>query len=460
MKRTVFAIIVLAAAVGAGMVYQAAARQRDYRTLLARGDTALREDQTFGAIEAYSGAIGLRPDSMLAHLRLGETYQRRGDVDEAARELRVAAALDPAATRPIEELGDVEYQRQRYSLAIAAYQRTLQIDDRSARVSYKLALAQYRDGLLDEALSSAEQTVRLDNRLADAQYLQGLCLRQKRRIPEAVRAFERAVSLSAGLIPAREELADLYRGLGRRQDELEQLQLLAGLDRDHVERQVAIGLAHARSGHGDLAVVTLGNALERAPDQPLIYAALGQVWLDLAPARTDALPKALEALERVASEPSATSRILTLYGRALLQDGNAESAERVLEQATARYPVDPSAFLHYANAAERQNHFDAARRALMSYGALAPEEGDTGSRAARIGALSLRINDTPAAVEWFTRASNASPNDLRLLASLADAQFRNGDKEAAQSTVMRGLEKDPANAPLLALATRLAKSNR
>src|SRR5499426_3357611 len=117
MKRTVIAIIVLTAAVAAGMVYQAAARQRDYRALLARGDAALRDDQTFGAIEAYSGAIGLRPDSMLAHLRLGETYQRRGDVDEAARELRVAAGLDPAAIRPIEELGDVEYQRTRYSLA-------------------------------------------------------------------------------------------------------------------------------------------------------------------------------------------------------------------------------------------------------------------------------------------------------------------------------------------------------
>jgi tetratricopeptide (TPR) repeat protein len=296
--------------------------------------------------------------------------------------------------------------------------------------------------------------------MADAHYLRGLCLRQKRRIPEAVKAFETAVSLSAGLIPAREELADLYAGLGRRQDELEQLQLLAGLDREHIERQVAIGLAHARAGHGDLAVVTLGNALERAPDQPLVYAALGQVWLDLAPARTDALPKALEALERVASEPSATSRILTLYGRALLQDGNAESAERVLEQATMRFPVDPASYLHYANAAERQGHFDVARRALMSYGALAAEDGDNGSRSARIAALSLRVNDTPAAVEWYTRASTASPNDVRLLAALADAQFRDGDRQGAQSTVMRGLEKDPINAPLLALAARYAKANR
>src|SRR3954465_8979880 len=124
MKRMVFAVIVLAAAVGAGMVYQAAARQRDYRALLARGDAALRDDQTFGAIEAYSGAIALRPDSMLAYLRRGQTYQRRGDRGDPAAAGRVsppAAALAPAATQPIEALGDVLYQLRRYHRAAELY---------------------------------------------------------------------------------------------------------------------------------------------------------------------------------------------------------------------------------------------------------------------------------------------------------------------------------------------------
>jgi len=458
LKRTFAAMVVLAGtAVGGALAYQSVARQRDYRALLARGDAALRDDQTFGAIEAYSGAIALRPDSMLAHLRLGETYQRRGDVEEAAREFRRAAALDPAATRPVEELGDAEYERKRYDLAIEAYQRSLQLDDRSVRVSYKLALAHYRDGRIDAALSSLGQVVRLDSRMADAFYLQGICFRHKRQTADAVKAFETAVSLSPGLIPAREELADLYGALGRRQDELEQLQVLAGLDRDHVERQVAIGLAHARAGHGDLAVVTLGNALERAPDQPLIYSALGRVWLDLAPARSDALPKALEALERVASEPSATSEILTLYGRALLMNGKAEAAEHALEQATTRPPLEPASFLYYANAAEQQNHLDAARRALMSYGALVPNDPELGSRAARVAALSLRLNDAPVAAEWFERAVNANPNDLRLIPSLADAQLRAGDRDAAQATISRGLEKDPNNAALLAMARRFPR---
>jgi tetratricopeptide (TPR) repeat protein len=451
-------MVVLAVAGVAGAVaYLTAARDRDYRALLARGDSALRDDQTFGAIEAFSGAIALRPDSMLAHLRRGETYQRRGDLEAAARDFRMAAALDPTATRPLDELGDVMYQLQRFRRAGEIYESCLKLDDRSAAVSFKLALARYRGGDIDGALAALTQTIRLNYRAADTYYLLGLCLREKRQYPDAQQALEKAIFLSPGLIAARDELADLYASLGRRGDELEQLQLLAGLDREHVERQVAVGLAHARAGHADLAVLTLGNALERTPDQPLIYGALGRVWLDIAQTRSDraALDKALEALEHVASSPDATSEILTLYGRALLQDGQIEAAEQTLEQATQRYPVDPSAFLFYSNAAEQQNHLVEARQALGEYGALVAGDVDLVPRAMRIAALSLRLNDVAAGVEWLKRAAAASPNDVRVLAALADAQVRAGDRDAAKATIARGLESDPANTALLALARRL-----
>ena len=457
MKRAIAVLVVLAVlALGGAVANQAAVRDRNYRALLARGDTALRDDQTFGAIEAYSGAIALRPDSMLAHLRRAETYRRRGDLDAAARDFRTAAILDPTATRPLEELGDVLYQRQRFRRAAETYENSLKLDDRSAHVSYKLALARYRDGNLDGALSALAQAVRLNDRSPDAYYLLGLCLREKRRHAEAQQALEQAVALSPGLLAAREELADLYAGLGRRAEELEQLQVIAGLDRQHVERQVAVGLAHARAGHADLAVLTLGNALERTPDQPLIYGALGQVWLDIAQTRNDrvALGKALEALERVTSSAAATSEILTLYGRALLQDGQSDLAERTLEQATERYPIEPSAFLFYATAAERQNDLAAARRALVAYGALVADDGQFVARATRLAALSLRLNDLAAALEWFERAAAASPTDVRLLVALADAQLKAGDRDAAQATIARGLDNDPNDTTLLALARR------
>ena len=458
MKRSILAMAVLAIlAVGGALAYQAAARDRDYRTLLARGDAALRDDQTFGAIEAYSGAIALHPDSMLAHLRRAESYQRRGELEAAARDFRSAAALGPGTTRPLDELGDVTYQLQRYHRAAEIYESRLRLDDRSARVTYKLALARFRDGNLDGALASIRQAIRLDDRMAEAYYLLGLCLREKQRLADAERAQEKAVALEPALIPAREELADLYGALGRRGDELEQLQVLAGLDRDHVERQVAVGLADALAGHPDLAVITLGNALERTPGQPLVYGALGRVWLDIAEARHDrvALSKALSALARVASGPAPTSDLLTLYGRALMLDGQWDAAERTLQTATARYPIDPDALQFYATAAEREGHADAARQALITYGALVADDPEFVRRAVHIAALSLRLNDAPAAVDWLRRAERTNPTDVPVLVSLADAEIRAGERDAARATIARGLDRDPANTALALLARRL-----
>src|SRR5262249_26575519 len=147
------------------------------------------------------------------------------------------------------------------------------------------------------------------------------------------------------LIAPREELADSYGALSRRAEEIEQLQALAALDRDHPERQVALGLAQARSGHWDLAVLTLSGAIEKTPGEPLLYRALAETWLDRPREKNDRvyLSKAREALERVSALPTASSTMLLLYGRALLQENDVDIAEQTLLDATRRFPVDPRA---------------------------------------------------------------------------------------------------------------------
>ena len=431
-RRAVVVVVLLAlTGVGAAFVYQTVTRDRAYRAYLARGDAALADDQTVGAIEAYSGAMALRPDSMLAHLRRGETYQRRGDLEAAARDFRTAVALDPSATRPLDELGDVLYQQHWFQRAAEAYDRCLRLDDRSARVAHKLALARYHDGNLDGALAALAVVSRLTDRMAEAHYLEGLCLRETGRPGEARRALEKAIGIAPGLVAAREELADLYGSTGRRGDEIAQLQVIAGLDRDHVERQVAVGLAQARAGRPELAILTLGSTFERSPDQPIVYGAIGRIWLDIAlthPDRPDALAKAIEALARVAPTNVATSEILTTYGRALLLSGQVDAAERALQQATERYPLDVSAFLFYATAAEKQNHLEAARTALISYGALVADDHQFVTRATRIAALSSRMNDAKTAVEWLERAVAISPSDDTLRTALTEAQTKGRDR--------------------------------
>jgi tetratricopeptide (TPR) repeat protein len=388
--RRLSAILAILALVGIALaIRQAAARDRDYRLEIERGDTALRDDKTSDALEAYSGASALRPDSMLAVLRRGETYLLRGEIDAAAKDFARAAELDPLATRPLEELGDAEYRRQRYAQAEQSYEKRLGLDDRSPEVSYKLALTQYRSGNWQGALSSLDHALKFDPQLPEAEYLRAICLREAHRLDDAVHAAERAVSLAPASIPAREELADLYAALDRPSDQIAQLQALAALDPGRAERQVAVGRSQARAGHWDLAILTLGGALEHTSNAAMIYQALGQVWLERPRGRGDRiyLSKAREAIERVAVTTDASSELLMLYARVLMQDGEIERAERVLQQASVHFPIDPPALLEYASVAETLNHRDVARKALVSYFALSNGHEDP----ARVTVLASRL---------------------------------------------------------------------
>jgi Flp pilus assembly protein TadD len=108
MKRLlVVSVGVAALVVGILVAWYSVRQDREFQRLIAAGDSAIVQDQTFVAIEAFSGALALKPDSMLAYLKRGDTYRRRGEMSAALRDLRQAASLDPGAPRPVELLGDV-----------------------------------------------------------------------------------------------------------------------------------------------------------------------------------------------------------------------------------------------------------------------------------------------------------------------------------------------------------------
>jgi Flp pilus assembly protein TadD len=464
-KRLLAGLFLLALTAAAVYGYTATQRERSYRQLLSSGDSALAEDNTGEAIQDFSGAITLKPDSMIGYLKRGQTYRRRGEVDAAIKDLRRAALLDPSATRPLEELGDAYLADtpHRYDSAAKRYAEYLKLDNRAPRVLYKLAYAEYNDRRVGEAVSTLHLALAQDDHFPEAYYLLGLCERDAQR-PEAARtALEKAIDLQPTLLHAREQLADLDAATGRAEDRLRQLKALTALD-PGPSREVALGLQYARSGQTELAVLTLGRTTESYPEYRYAYVALGRVWLEIAQARNDrvALSKALGALEgAIGSDDS--SEALTLFGRALLMTPDTETAERMLQEASTKSPADPLAFSYLADAAERLGHYQIARRALLDYAALRGDAIDDRHRAvqdARLGDLSLRLNQPGAAATYFLRAADASPSDAALLARAADAQFRAGDADTARATITNALAKDPANPVALSVARRLIPVRR
>ena len=372
MNRVVLASVGVAALAGACVVGWFEVRQaRDFRRLLAVGDAALAQDQTSAAVEAFSGAIAVRPESMLGWVKRGDTYRRRGDLRSALRDLEEAVRIDPDAPRAMELLGDVNDALGHHATAVRYYSRFVALDDRAPRVLYKLALAYYRGGQASAAFDPVRKAIVLDRQFAEAYYLLGLCERDSSRLEPAAAAFTRALAANPTFTPAREELAAVESARGRRRNSLEQLEALAALDPDP-SRAVDVALSHARAGRLDSALLTLGRAAERYPGSDMVRIALGQIWLDVAENEDDAgaAVEALKAIEAATELNPKAPELALLRGRAQLLTGNVAAAERSLQIATATLPVDPAAFRYLAQAAQRLGHEETAQVARARHAAL------------------------------------------------------------------------------------------
>lgn len=371
MHRPVVITVALTALVaGVSFGWGDVRQEREFRRLIAAGDLAAAAGQQVEAIEAFSGAIALKGDSMLAYLKRGDTYRRRGDTGAALRDLTRAAALDPAAPQPIERLGDVYAARGQHDLAADRYSQYLTLDDRAPAVLYKLGLAHYRAGRHEQAVEPLRTAIALDAGLVEAHYTLAMTHRAAERHEEAIAALTRALELDATFVPAREELADLLADIGRRRDGIEQLEALAALQPSRPERLVSVGLAYSRLQRHEAAILTLARAAERHPGSGLVQIALGEAWLAMAESGVDvdtvAVGRALTALQPAATEPTASGHTLMLYGRALLMSGNAAAAETTLQQAVTRLPVPPAAFRYLVDAATRLGHASVAQQAEAS----------------------------------------------------------------------------------------------
>ena len=437
------------------IVLQVVDRDRSYRAALLAGDQALAGANSFAAIAHYSAALGLRPDSVAAHIRRGQAYREQRLTDDAIRDWQEAGKLAPRSTQPFELLGDLYSSLGQDAQAASQYERCVALDPLDARRQYKLGLARYRAGTPQAAVDPLTRAVGLNDNFAEAYYLLGLVLRDTQAEPQAVDALERALRLSPSLTPAREELADLYRAMGRPVEELKQLQSLATLD-PQTSRTVAIALAEARQGQFDGAISTLANAAALDPADADVQLALGRVQVLKSERTLDrrAVTAALAALEIALQTSPRRSEALSLLGRALYLSGDTTGALHTLESAIAATPAVNEAYGYLADAAERQNDLERARTALITLDTL---EGDTATaavraaRARRIGVLALKTNLPPIARQQLQRAVDGGVKDAGTLALLAEAQWRDGREDDARRTLSEAATIDARHPDVIRL---------
>ena len=369
MRRFGLALAVAAAALAVGLMIQRGRTEGEYRRLIEAGHAALAEGRTYAAIEAFSGALAFRPGSMVAHLRRGEAYQRQDSLDAAARDLTMAAQLDPNATQPLERLGEVSMARADYARAADWYAQAAERDVTSAALAYRAGYNRYRAGQIDLALPPLRNAVARAPDEGEMHYVLGLALRDSGDAGRARESLERAIVLAPALVAAREALAHLLAGVDPA-EHLRQLEALAALA-PSVPRHIEVAIAAADAGRTDRAVLALGSANDLASNDPRLRLALGRVWLMDAERKSDraSLRKAAEALAHAATSPQ-TSESLALMGRLAHLNGARGEATRLLDRAVELRPVWPEAFRYQADALRTDGRTADADAALARYEAL------------------------------------------------------------------------------------------
>jgi tetratricopeptide (TPR) repeat protein len=166
------------------------------------------------AIRYFTVALALRPESAIAHARLGAALSEdnlqngKGLQDEAIAHLREAVRLNPSDTWPHVSLGIALGNYGLEDKAIESTKEAIRLNPNLLEAHTLLSQLLQKKGLLDEAIANAKELVRLDPSRASSHGDLGLILSKKGLLDEAIASYREALRLDPNSPGARQFLCE------------------------------------------------------------------------------------------------------------------------------------------------------------------------------------------------------------------------------------------------------------
>jgi Flp pilus assembly protein TadD len=163
------------------------------------------------SVTLYLQAIGSTTDNYVAHYNLAVVYETRGQLDDAAAQLRETVRARPLFIPAHTALGQIFARQGRPAEAAPEFAAVLrsQPDNADAHYNYGLALAQ--SGNLPDALREFRATVALRPADFEARFNLAIALLSEGRREEATTQLTEVLRLKPDFAPARQELDSLRR---------------------------------------------------------------------------------------------------------------------------------------------------------------------------------------------------------------------------------------------------------
>lgn len=291
----------------------------------------------------------------------------------------------------------------------------------------------------EPALATLREVAELPQTGFFGPYNLGRALLSRKDAPGAIAAFEEALSRRAG-----EGHAFAYLGQARMMAgdlegaQRELVQAARALPHERGPVAVLAGML-ARQGKVREAVVALEEAIGRAPDAVALYPELIRLYLF-----AQAFPKALRLAVELRSRVPESADGAYLQGLASLLSGNAQEADRLLNEALVLAPASIEARLALAQVKQARKDVRGALAILEEAVALAPTSPGPANELAVVSLGQPGRPNLARAQEVLRRALQAHPDDPGLNLNLALALADGNPAEARAHAKKAAAARDPA----------------
>lgn len=220
------------------------------------------------------------PNLAAAHTDMAIAYNQGGYLDEAIHHYRQAIENDSSYVDAYTNLGKIYSDTEEYVQSADAYEKVLTLsppEDQLPRIHLNLGVAYMGLERIDDAITQWKRAVALAPDYMDAYMNLGTAY-QNKNMPDSTRAvWERALEVGGQSVVPRVALARLSFAEGRLADALRYYGEILDLGARDPRISAETALVHERREDFDQAILHYEQALELAPDNAQLKAALNRV---------------------------------------------------------------------------------------------------------------------------------------------------------------------------------------
>ncbi len=448
---------------------------------------ALQKGDAQTALTLARAFVKPRPDSAVGHEVLGEAAMRRLQWVEAERALSEALRLEPRRASAMVRLGQVRLAMRDGKKAEAHFRQAIATHPRLGAAHRGLASALAREGRLQEAIASAQEALRVSSwQDVEAKFLLASFHHDAGQARAAEQLLTEILVAQPEWQPALLLQAMVKLDLGKTDEAAALLDRVARRDPTSVWARFGLAVLQRTRGQLPQARNEFEKIIRERPDWATPHFQLAHTLL--LQKQPEAALKAFGAAEQASGDASqsrlravrvllatrhadlaidharpllgvpttaAAARSLMVQGH--LIKGNPEQAERVLADAVAGAPQDPTARMQLGRFWLQRGR---AKDALLQFDRVVAARPDSVDALIAKAEAHAALGEAPAAVstaERLLKVQNQSPASYLFLAAIHQRLRRTSDAEKAYRQV---LAREPNHLGATRGLARLYESQR